>query len=247
MLPIALLIVMLAALCWVHRNDVARFEAFAAIEDSRKRRLIFLRWAAQSCALYLGVPLAGLALLGRLDAILHLPPEFDAAAAPLPSIDTEVIGPFLGGAGIGLVIVAIGFLVRSRVWRRSKSAKPGKEPKFAAMLPRNRAEALHLLPLILNAGVSEEVCFRLYVPLLMVLSGVGAVAAFVAASLIFGLLHRYQGWVGVVATGVVGSVLALAYLACGGLWLPILLHLFINSNGLLLRPAIKHFTAARSN
>ncbi len=52
-----------------------------------------------------------------------------------------------------------------------------------------------------SAGVVEEVFFRLYLPLLLVMAGMSAMAAFAAAVLPFALLHRYQGWIGVIVAG----------------------------------------------
>ena len=79
----------------------------------------------------------------------------------------------------------------------------------------------------------------------MVLSGIDAGIAFVATTLLFGALHRYQGWVGVLLTTVLGGLFALAYLAADGLWLPVAFHLFINFNSLLLNPAMRHATTRR--
>ncbi len=44
-------------------------------------------------------------------------------------------------------------------------------------------------------------------------------------SVLFGLLHSYQGTVGVVMTGVTGLVFGILYLASGrNLWAPIIAH-----------------------
>lgn len=238
----ALLILALAALAWFQRNSVRNFAAFAKIEDTRLRQRNFLLWAVQGCALYLGMPILGLALLGRLETLscLYIPSEFWALAEPLPLIRPSDMWGFALGMAIGLPIVAVAFLIRRR-----RPARPRKPFKIAPLMARNRAEALALVPLILNAGISEEIFCRLYLPLLMVLSGIDAGIAFVATTLLFGALHRYQGWVGVLLTTVLGGLFALAYLAADGLWLPVAFHLFINFNSLLLNPAMRHATTRR--
>ena len=43
-------------------------------------------------------------------------------------------------------------------------------------------------------------------------SSIGRVVAVAASSTLFGLAHRYQGWAGVVATGIIGAVLGTLYL-----------------------------------
>lgn len=241
----ALLAITLAALFWFQRNSVRHFAEFGAIDDTRRRQRTFLKWAAQGCVVYLGIPLIGLTLIGRLDALWDFPPEFWPVAIELPAIDSEALAPLALGAAIGVAIVVIAVLIRNRVApRKVKHAAP---PKIAPLMPRNRAEALHLVPLILNAGVAEEVFFRVYLPLLLVLAGLNAMIAFAAVTVIFGLLHRYQGWVGIILTGVVGGYFAFAYLASGGLFLPVLLHLLLNSSSLLLRPAVQHFSARRGD
>jgi membrane protease YdiL (CAAX protease family) len=239
-----LLIVALATLAWSVRNSVRNFAAFTGIEDTRRRQRVFLIWAAQGLALYLGMPLIGLALLGRLEtlSIGNIPSEFWPVAEPLPLIRPEDMAGVPIGMAIGFVFVGVFFFVRGR-----RPVRPRKPHKLEPLLARNRAEALALVPLILNAGITEEVFCRLYIPLLMVLSGVDAGIAFVAATLIFGALHLYQGWRGVVATTVLGALFALAYLAADGLWLPVAIHLFINTMTLLIRPAIVHLTRRRDD
>jgi len=233
------LIATLALLAWSQRNDRRGFERFRAIEDTALRQRIFLRWAMKGCALYLGMPLLGLALVGRVDALWTFPEEFWpllAYAPVLPVEDDAFLGAILGGALGGVVLgVAILFL------RRRRQARPARATAISPMQPRNRAETLRILPLILNAGVSEEVCFRLYVPLLFTLSGAPAWAAFLATTLIFGWLHRYQGWLGIVLTGVVGALLAAFYIGAMGLAFPIVVHLVLNLNALILRPAIQRW------
>lgn len=51
----------------------------------------------------------------------------------------------------------------------------------------------------------------------------GWIAAIVIQALIFGSLHAYQGWHGVIATSVIGAVMAVIYLACGRRLLPIVI------------------------
>jgi len=237
MLAPLLLIATLALLVWAQRNDRRGFERFRTIEDTLQRQRIFRRWAVRGCALYLGMPLAGLALLGRLQALWDFPHEFAPLLpyAPVFAVDDiAFLGPVLIGALGGLVLGGSILVLRSR-----RPAKPKHALDISPMVPRNRAETLHILPVILNAGVSEEVCFRLYVPLLATLCGAPAWAAFLAATLLFGWLHRYQGWLGVLLTGAVGATLAVFYVGAMGLALPVAVHLLLNLNALLLRPAIQ--------
>jgi membrane protease YdiL (CAAX protease family) len=71
------------------------------------------------------------------------------------------------------------------------------------------AEALTL------AAFGEEMVFRGHlirrVTELMCNTGIGRVAAVAVSSALFGLAHRYQGWAGVTATGVIGAALGTLY------------------------------------
>ncbi|MBX3563146.1 MAG: CPBP family intramembrane metalloprotease [Sphingomonas sp.] len=234
-MAIALLIASLAALYWFQRNDVRNFQRFREVEDTKTRQRAFLRWAAGACAMFLGVPLIGLATLGRFDALTEFPEEFWSVALEVPAIQTggvamgAAIGAVIGGAIAGALIAL----------RRGKAARPPKGMDITPLLPRNRAELLHVVPLAINAGISEEIFFRVYLPLLLVLAGVPGWIAFVASALIFGAMHRYQGVLGVAVTLVLGMVFTALYLASGGLLVPILFHLLINANALLFRPAVQ--------
>jgi uncharacterized protein len=240
MLAPALLALSLAALAWFQRRDVRTFRRFRALEDTARRQRVFLRWARNACLMYLGVPLLGLALLGRLDALWRFPAEFAAVRIEVP----ELCDPgFLAGM-VGAILVGgtIGGLLAAR---RRTPAKPPAALDITPMLPRNRAELVRLFPLVLNAGVSEEIFFRLYLPLLLVGSGASAALAFGATAIGFGLLHRYQGWLGVLLTTVLSGAFLFLYLATASLVAPIAFHLLINANALLLRPGIKLAAARR--
>jgi membrane protease YdiL (CAAX protease family) len=57
------------------------------------------------------------------------------------------------------------------------------------------------------------------------------------ASISFGLAHGYQGLSGIIGTTLLGTVMAVLFLACESLWLPMALHAIIDLRILvLLRP-----------
>jgi len=237
MLAPLLLIATLALLVWAQRNDRRNYRRFGKVKDSARRQRLFLRMAGKNCALYLLPSLVGLALLGRVDALWTFPTEFAPLVEQLPDLGTG--NPAFLGMATGALIVGalIGALLRMLLLRRPLRGAPIAD--IAPLIPRNHAELRHILPLIASAGISEEVAFRLYLPLLITGSGGSAALAFTASTLIFGLLHRYQGWVGVVQTSLLGAIFALLYLGWPGLTAPILVHLLVNTATLVLRPAIE--------
>ena len=112
------------------------------------------------------------------------------------------------------------------------------------LMPRNAAETLWTGLLSLNAGVGEELFFRLTLPLLIALATGNALAGLAGAGLVFGLAHVYQGWVGVAATTVVGFVFTGLYLWSGGLAAPMAAHAGLDLMALVVRPTLTRMATA---
>lgn len=133
-------------------------------------------------------------------------------------------GLWAGLAGAA-VLGAVLWRVRSRARRDPEAlhAYLGKLRHLERMLPHTRRE-LHLFYAVaVTAGVCEELLYRGYF-LWYLGHWMGPWLAVAVSSLAFGVGHAYQGWKGVLATGLVGVVMALVYLACGSLWPAIALH-----------------------
>ena len=106
----------------------------------------------------------------------------------------------------------VGFAVLSRATLRQLAATaPGDLPAHVRnagrILPRDAVEVAAFVPVAITAGVCEEILYRGWLP--WALAGVaGSVATgFVAAAIVFGLGHLYQGRNGVVLTGLLGLLL----------------------------------------
>jgi membrane protease YdiL (CAAX protease family) len=233
-----LLILILVALFVFMRDDVDEFRRFKALTQPADRRASYRRWVLKSLAVFTVASLVGLAVLGRLPALLRLPAEFEPLAAVLRSASESNEGlsssfEFFAGALIAASVGAVGGILIPRLFKREAPALVGD---VEALIPRDGRERLWASCLSLSAGVGEELYFRLLLPLLLCTIGLDPLPAFVAATLAFGVAHLYQGWKGILVTTVFGGVLALVYLYTGLLWLVIALHIFIDINGLILRP-----------
>jgi membrane protease YdiL (CAAX protease family) len=236
-----LLAALLLALAWFVRNDLAEYEAFKALTSSEDRQRVFRRWLARAF-LFFGLGAVGvLLLLGRIDSLWRLPPEFTGLAATVARqiADDDSGGgstPFL--AIVSAAILAGGILGGLIAARRRKDKAPSQVVigDIEPLLPRNREERRWTALLALNAGPSEELFFRLLLPLVIALATHDAVLAFAASALLFGAVHYYQGWIGVLGTTAVGLLFTGLYLASGSIWIPAILHSLMNLNTLWLRP-----------
>lgn len=111
-------------------------------------------------------------------------------------------------AGLGLML---GFRLVATALR------VGESETLVDLLPGTTGERVAFAGLSLLAGLGEEIVFRGYA--LWALSGfTGLVAAGVITSLAFGMLHAYQGVLGVVRTAALGGLLAWGFVAAGSLW-----------------------------
>jgi membrane protease YdiL (CAAX protease family) len=107
-----------------------------------------------------------------------------------------------------------------------------------ALLPRNRAELKFGWALSINAGVVEELLFRLAMPALIFAVVGDALVAISVSLVVFGALHAYQGVGGVIGSFVIGVVLMAVFLATGTILWPILVHAVFDLRSLVLIPVV---------
>lgn len=211
----------------LHRRFEGRLRTDPAARRSFYRRLLVLEW--------------GLALVAFV--VWLASPGVSAAEVGL-RWPTGWPGP---ATWLAVVVLALLVVLTTRALRSGAVAgpppetprrtRPGEarhaEPpghSTLALLPRNRAER-RLFGLVgVTAGVCEEWLYRgFFLAVVAALApGLPALVLVLVAALGFGLAHAYQGLAGVVATGVLGGVLAGVYLDTGSLLLPVLLHAAID-------------------
>ena len=231
-------------LLWVKR-DAREYQMFKALEDTKERQLFYWRWIAQSFVLLTGASLITLWLLDDFDGLAGLPAEFQPLSEIVGTRDAtasrsgDYLFGFVAGAALGLSIIA--FVQWRRLRRLVMPAMGDVEP----LLPRNGRERLIAIPLSLNAGFSEELFFRLALPLLIAHVTGSAVAGLVIATIAFGLVHAYQGWKGVVGTALIGGLLMVQYLAYGSLLRVMLIHAAIDLVALVVRPLLASWLTRR--
>ena len=221
-------------LIWFVKADCADYAAFKRLTRPEDRQARFRVWLVRSVILFALASIAALALVGRLEALWALPAEF-ADALPV-SLVPEDQGSASSGILIGIGVALTFGAVLGAFLPRLYGEKPAGVGDIDALMPRNAVERRFAFLLSLSAGIGEEIYFRLMLPLLLVLAGLQPLAAFAVAAVIFGLVHLYQGWKGVIATGAMGAFMSFIYILSGSLWLVVLIHVLLDLNGLFLRP-----------
>ncbi len=247
-LAAVLLVLTLAPLLLILRKDPADYRAFKSLTDTRARQRRIRIWTLKSFLLYGFGSLVALAILGRFPALIIFPPEFQRLSnffAALVPIQSSAMTGFFIGFGAALACSLIVGILLARRKNKKQARKPVVLGDISPLLPRNWAETAHAALLSLNAGFSEELYFRLLLPLLLAILIGHAVPAFVLAALIFGLAHIYQGAIGVIATTIIGLLLTLIYLFSGSIWAAMAIHAFIDLTGLVIRPSISRIFARK--
>lgn len=146
---------------------------------------------------------------------------------------------FIAGIVTSIVIASITIAIIMK-----KNAKKERNTVVVGnidfLFPQTKQERIVFLFVSATAGICEEIIFRgamtfflLSLPLDWSLTTVGIVGA-----VLFGLAHYYQGWKGILATGIAGYALFNIYIASGSLLLPIMLHFIIDAK-LVFMPSIQ--------
>ena len=229
----ALLVVALLPMATLFRRRVPRFRG-----AHYQRHL-----AARSWLRFGPVTALVLLLLGRVETLWRLPAEFASATTVLgvdrfgPGDRRALALSCAGGVAIGTALL-LG-ITAWRAWRgRPEGTTFGDARALVPQDPRDYGWAAFTA---LGAGVTEEAYFRLLLPLLAAMVTGSAIAGFAGATLLFGAAHRYQGWRGVLATGVAGAALAIGYLATGSLLVMMAVHAAGDLGHLVLRPALRRW------
>ena len=135
---------------------------------------------------------------------------------------------FLAGFLTSVIITSIVLVI---VW--TVLSKKGKAPTVGNidfLLPQTKQERIWYTFVALTAGICEELIFRgamtfflVSLPFDLSLTSVGVIG-----SIIFGLVHLYQGPKGVIMTGFLGFAMFNVYAMTGSLFLAIFLHFIID-------------------
>lgn len=236
-LSLALLLFLLTLYAVNSWLNISRYKNLARVADV-DRQAFYRVGLVKSLLLFLGGAMISLIVLHRLDGLAAVPEEFESET--VRSVLVRVPARWIYGiasAWIAVICLAswLGGVQMKRLIERSDVLP---KTALAALLPRTAGERFWAGVIAFNAGLSEEVFFRLALPLLLAAVTGQAALAFWLAVVIFGLGHAYQGLFGVIATTVIGALLGLIYLYSGNLWLVVVIHAGIDLWSLVVMPLL---------
>ena len=226
-LAIALVALIVVMVIRASRKDKREYRRFKMLRTTKRRQAMFRRWVLQSFALFGGVSV----VLLFLDA--QFVPLLLAEVRTVEWIASPITQLILAGVLVVGAIVAVGGIIAAR----SETEIPSIGD-VQALLPRNRAELRWGAALSINAGLVEELLFRLAFPAAIFGITANAIVAIAASIVIFGLLHLYQGVPGIVGSMLLGAVFMAIYLISGSILLAIVIHAFFDLRSLVLIPIV---------
>ncbi len=223
---------------------IALLAAFALIAVARFARWLEPRLAAMRMgpriAKYLRTALGSAAITGAVVVVVWCLAMTNGNTDLVAALSD--LGLRLGfapgeGAAVTAAMVAASAIISALVgWARGMAGGV-PTPEALAFLPVTPAEtatfALVLAPI---ASAGEEIVYRGFLMgQFWAFTGDGWIAA-VLSSVVFGLMHGYQGPWGILRTGLIGMIFAAGVILTGSLVPSILAHFLANVSGTILRP-----------
>ncbi|HKK92804.1 MAG TPA: CPBP family intramembrane glutamic endopeptidase [Longimicrobiales bacterium] len=162
-----------------------------------------------------------IALLGTVSLVLGVI-ELGAASMGLgpASPETLLVWSVVATVGGVAVLVVANLISRFMNWRETDLVR--------LLMPSNGVERVGFVVVSITAGIGEELAYRAFLlGLLSTAFGAPWTAAAVT-SIAFGLLHAYQGPLGMLRTGSIGFLFAAVVVISGSVWPVVVGHIMIN-------------------
>lgn len=230
------LVALIALLMWrAVRKDRREYQRFKRYRSTQRRQAMFRKWVLESLGWFGGSAFVVIVLvwgfIPRMLAQVESWPAMVGFRSLLASSDLAS-GLIVGGSiGLFAGVLALVFLGRN-------AKEVPTIGDIHALLPRNRAELKFGWFLSINAGVVEELLFRLAVPALIFAVFGNALVAIIVSLVVFGALHAYQGVGGVIGSFLIGVIFMAVFLATGNILWPIIVHAVFDLRSLVLIPVV---------
>ncbi len=217
------------------RKNRRQFRSFTELEDTADRQRMFRAWLIEAFVTFGGSATIILILAWRyVGMLLSAVRDWEIGRWFSGIVGTSWLVP---GIATGLAVLIVGGTVLAVYAARNTEDIP-TIGDIGALLPRNRPELRYGLALSINAGLVEELLFRLAVPALAYAVIGNALVAVIVSVLLFGALHAYQGLPGMIASTLIGAILMVLYLATGTIIVPIVAHALFDLRSLVLIPVV---------
>lgn len=217
------------------RKDRREYQQFKRFRGTLKRQQMYRKWLVDSFRTFGGAGVV--VLLLAWDQVPLLLADVNSIGW-VDSARTAFAGSQVAiGVVTGILVALVGGMLLAIYAARHIDEVPAIGD-IQALLPRNRTELRYGALLSINAGVVEELLFRLALPALIFGVTGNAAGALLGSLALFGALHVYQGAAGVIGSTIVGGLLMLVYLATGSILVAMAVHALIDLRSLVLIPVI---------
>lgn len=259
-LPYAILLGLIMFGVWSVPRDTKAYKDFLKVDDTESRQKFFKKWVIESFLIYGTSAIVFLILLGKGHHLYQFPEYLlDIASEMNPGVEEDGEGSFMhsffsgfSASVIPTVLIAVPLVTLLFTYVTHKTPEKPEEEKIkdpreiAALFPRNNKEIFWMSMLSINAGFSEELFFRLLAPLLIFLITGSATIAIIASTIWFGLVHHYQGIVGILVTSFVGLLMFWIFLTTQNIWMAVLAHAILDLKDFSFAPLFKSWLEKRA-
>lgn len=160
-----------------------------------------------------------------------------------PESDLKNIGITLSGNSTYLLSLLLGMLAGIGLFVFMQKKFPNSQKNIEKnieyvdyLLPTNKVEVRWSIFVAITAGICEEIIYRGFVIYYLQSFPIELETIYLAliSGVIFGIAHAYQGWKGMLSTGIIGILFAILYVQLGSLILLMILHTIIDLRSFLL-------------
>jgi membrane protease YdiL (CAAX protease family) len=142
---------------------------------------------------------------------------------------------------VGFFILQISQVITLRKNAKSREAAESQSETNATMIsmfPRTKREKNLWFWLSLNAGIGEETVFRgiFFFLIMAIFPNISIVLVILIVTLLFGILHLYQGLQGIIQTALIGALYGCLYLVTGSLIPGMILHFLTDYSAAFMFP-----------
>jgi membrane protease YdiL (CAAX protease family) len=160
------------------------------------------------------------------------------AGWPPQAIDRVLTAALL--AELAAVVVIVAARIVAKRYDPGALDRDRQIARFAFLVPERPAER-RVWPLVATAiGLQEEALFRgIFVLYAAALAGVSAWWLVGPSAAVFAVGHRYQAWLGVVASGALGLAFGIVTAGTGSIWPAVVLHALVDLRIGLIRRKVQ--------